>query len=606
MFDPLTWIVGWAFVLRVCWVFRVPSHPVGDFALYRESAAYLLDQGRFDSEFIYMPGYIFLLAAVQALGGGLLAQKMIGVVASTIIVGSVGGIANVVFGRRAGIIATVATALWPAGIAVVSVTGTDVPAGALVVLGVFVLVRVAPRRPWLAAVLCGVLMGLAAWVRAVAAPLAALSMFYWLASGTRWQGALTRGATAAGIAMLMLLPWGLRNKSVYGEFFLTDSHGGATALVGANPNSEGTYSRSLNLMFAQTTGYRTLETTERHRASERAAYALAKQWSAFEPAYALGLIGAKADRLLTHERNLLYWPVFRQGVLSNESRAFFDAHRGALEFLADGFWWLMVGLAAAGVVVSVARRAWLALALLIFPAALTAIYTLFFSEVRYHLAIAPLLLPYAAFAMDCGWSIARRRADGVPIDKAGYKLCFTIGAVAALYGGWSAFLAVGSTLRNHHRWAVTVCAYPQSTDKHLCEWRRVVPLGGDSPVRGVWDGVGLRFGTRSANDVMASARTDIPVDAGRLRARAAVSVAGGSLPVGAISVALRLNGRVVARVVPPAASAAGASGDSLPLEGVIEHAGGLLGVEIEVEPGGNGSIVDGGTVWISQLVVERF
>ena len=36
-----------------------------------------------DPEFVYMPGYVFLLAAVPALGGGLLAEKMRGVVAGT-------------------------------------------------------------------------------------------------------------------------------------------------------------------------------------------------------------------------------------------------------------------------------------------------------------------------------------------------------------------------------------------------------------------------------------------------------------------------------------------------------------------------------------------
>src|SRR5437762_7883987 len=71
-------VVGVALALRVAWVLAVPSKPVGDFALYLESAAHLVEHGALDAEFIYMPGYVLLLAAVQALGGGLLACKLAG------------------------------------------------------------------------------------------------------------------------------------------------------------------------------------------------------------------------------------------------------------------------------------------------------------------------------------------------------------------------------------------------------------------------------------------------------------------------------------------------------------------------------------------------
>ena len=72
----------------------------------------------------------------------------------------------------------------------------------------------------------------------------------------------------------------LRNHARYGEWFLTDSHGGLTALVGANPNSDGRYSRSLNRLFSEVTGYTLL--VEPHRESDRAAYQLApSSWTAF-------------------------------------------------------------------------------------------------------------------------------------------------------------------------------------------------------------------------------------------------------------------------------------------------------------------------------------
>ena len=68
-----------AFAVRLAWVLAVPTVPVSDFAMYRESANYLSEFGHLDPGFIYMPGFVMLLAWVKDAGGGLLAQKMLGV-----------------------------------------------------------------------------------------------------------------------------------------------------------------------------------------------------------------------------------------------------------------------------------------------------------------------------------------------------------------------------------------------------------------------------------------------------------------------------------------------------------------------------------------------
>ena len=61
-----TWLWGAALValatgLRVAWVLAVPTVPVSDFAMYRESANYLSEFGSLDPGFIYMPGFVALL-----------------------------------------------------------------------------------------------------------------------------------------------------------------------------------------------------------------------------------------------------------------------------------------------------------------------------------------------------------------------------------------------------------------------------------------------------------------------------------------------------------------------------------------------------------------
>ncbi|HVV49582.1 MAG TPA: glycosyltransferase family 39 protein, partial [Polyangia bacterium] len=405
--------MGWlltalALAVRLAWVLGVPTRPVGDFAMYLESARYLVEHHALDPAFIYMPGYVLLAAGVYAAGGGLVAVKMIGVLSGGVATLSVYGTARAVFGRGAAVAAGLLCALWPGGIAVSSVTGTDMPAAALLGLAVWLLARDAARRPLGAPAAFGLVMGLGAWVRAVALPLVALAALHFRARGARWVHALTRTAAACLVAFLVLLPWGLRNHHRYGEFFLTDSHGGHTALVGANPDADGTYSRSLNRLFAEGTGYALF--LPPHRESDRVAYGLAKQWTAFSPRYALGLLCAKADRLLGFERSLLYWPLYRQSVLP--PGGWFDVHRAGVERVVDGAWYLFVAAIAAGIVAAAFRRNWPALSLLPLPLALTALYTLFFAEARYHLAIAVLLLPFAgeglAFAAGAARDAVRR------------------------------------------------------------------------------------------------------------------------------------------------------------------------------------------------------
>ncbi|HXU61973.1 MAG TPA: glycosyltransferase family 39 protein, partial [Polyangia bacterium] len=196
---PLTAL---AVAVRLAWVLLVPTRPVGDFAMYLESARYLVEHGRLDPEFIYMPGYVWMAAGVYALGGGLLAVKMIGVAAGGLATAAVYGIARAVFGRPSAIAAGLLCALWPAGIAISSVTGTDMPAAALLALAVWVLAALAPRRPLGAPLAYGVVTGLSVYIRAIALPLAALAALHFRARGARWLHVLTRTTVAVLVALL--------------------------------------------------------------------------------------------------------------------------------------------------------------------------------------------------------------------------------------------------------------------------------------------------------------------------------------------------------------------------------------------------------------------
>src|SRR4051794_1209657 len=326
--------------------------------MYRESANYLSEFGRLDPGFIYMPGFVALLAAIKDLGGDLLAQKLLGVFfgglgaaglfvltwkvvdeADAPVVGGDGGVASSGWRRLCpcphAALATAIYALWPAGVAMSSVVGTDVPAAALVVGALALLAAFSRTRPWAAALAFGAAMGLAAWVRAVALPLSALSLGYWLSLRLRLGRALALTAVGVATAFLVLAPWAFRHLRQSGSLYFTDDHGGITALIGANPNSEGTYPRALNRLFKDVTGRSVLD--EPHHATDEAAYAIVREWTRFEPRYTLGMIVLKADRLFDPEIRLLYWPIFRTGALAGPRAAWFAAHHGAVAAAAGAF-----------------------------------------------------------------------------------------------------------------------------------------------------------------------------------------------------------------------------------------------------------------------------
>ncbi len=506
-------LVALATAARLGWVLAVPTVPVSDFAMYRESANYLSEFGRLDPGFIYMPGFVALLAMVKDAGGDLLAQKLIGV-----FFGGLGaaGLFVVVWklvdgdeapddrvdGDRDGwrricpcpyaAGATLIYAFWPAGVAMASVVGTDVPAAALLVTALALLVSLGPRRPLVAALAFGVAMGLAAWVRAVALPLSVLAFGIWLARRERPHRAALYTAVGLAATLLVLLPWGIRHLRQSGALYFTDDHGGITALIGANPNSEGTYTRALNRTFKDLTGRSVLD--EPHRETDRAAYALAREWMRFEPRYALGLAVLKAERLFDPEERLLYWPIFRPGVLVGPQASWFAARRAGIAGFADGFGIAMMGLALTGIAAAAARRRWALLALVPFQLALVATYTVFFAEPRYRLPIEMLAFPFVALALGelarAASAIAgRARAE---VARSARVLVPALGLVILWRLGWPAVLDAGQTLRTRHRWAATEVTLDGHT--RLLLWRPAPPFSARSPVEGAPNGLHLQTG----------------------------------------------------------------------------------------------------------------
>ncbi len=570
----------------------VPTVPVSDFAMYRESANYLSEFRHLDPGFIYMPGFVALLALVKDAGGDLLAQKLLGVLFGGIGAAGVFGLTWAVLDRSTArresawarlcpcphaAVATALYALWPAGTAMASVVGTDVPAAGLIVAALALLAVLAPRRPWAAAVAFGVTLGLAAWIRAVALPLTALSLGVWLARREPLRRALLLTAASVLATLVVLAPWGVRHLRESGALYFTDDHGGITALIGANPNSEGTYTRALNRMFNDVTGRSVL--AEPHRETDQLAYRMVREWWRYEPAYALGLAVMKTERFFDPEDRLFYWPIFRPGVLVGRPARQVAAHHDALAAAGYGFGISVLALSLFGMVVAAARRRWLLLALLPFQAALTVTYTLFFAEPRYRLPVEMLALPFVAFALGelarFGRAVARR--DRPALARAWAPLVAGLATIVVWLAAWPRLIEAGQALRVRHRWAAAEVALATEPRPRLLLWRSAPPLPPASPLAGAPEGVHLRA----------------PADG---TARAQVQLGGGPLPPGTYELTARVTDQRGRGRVRLAGSEVEVSTEQpVEVRARLPHAGGVLRFDAAF------AAAPGDEIWIDRL-----
>jgi hypothetical protein len=589
-------LVAIATLVRLAWVLAVPTVPVSDFAMYRESANYLSEFRHLDPGFIYMPGFVALLALIKDAGGDLLSQKLLGVLFGGIGAAGVFGLAWALLDRDAGepgggwrrlcpcphaAGATALYAAWPAGVAMASVVGTDIPAAALVVAALGLLATLAPRRPLAAAIAFGVTMGLAAWMRAVALPLAALSLGLWLARRERLPRALALTGAAVGATLVVLAPWGIRHVRESGTLYFTDDHGGITALIGANPNSGGTYTRALNRMFQDVTGRSVL--AEPHRQTDQMAYGIVREWWRFEPGYAAGLAVMKAERLFDPEDRLFYWPLFRPGVLVGRAAERMAAHHDALASLGYGFGLAVLVLWLFGVAAAAARRRWGMLALLPFQLSLAATYTVFFAEPRYRLPIEMLAFPFVALAVGelarLGRALARRSPAELAAARA--PLLAGLAAVMLWWVAWPRLVDEGRALRDRHRWAAAEIAVAGAARPRLLLWRPARPLAPASPLAGAPEGVHLRAGA----------------DGG---ARARVRLAGGPMPAGAYDLAARVTAQTGGGghlVLAGAAVDVSAVQPVTTVHARIVHRGGALGLDAHFTG------APGAEIWIDRLAI---
>jgi hypothetical protein len=264
-------------------------------------------------------------------------------------------------------------------------------------------------------------------------------------------------------------------------------------------------------------------------------------------------------------------------VLPANSRVldWFTRHRTGVERVVDWFWYVLVAATLIGVIAAFARRNHAATSLLPIPFALAVIYVLFFAEARYHLPVAVLLMPFAGAGLvwvgEAVRDLARFTIDRQRRPRLLYEGVLAPIVIAALFIGWPRMLAAGARLRAEHRWAVAVCDVEGA--KRICEFRPVLVPGQESPLRGTWDGFGLRLIPPATT---ATATTDIDLPAGKYAVSMRVECGDRCLEDAKISLIAGSDVLLPNMLWPP-------PGEFVAMRIPVTHAGGKLHLEVRID-----------------------
>lgn len=247
-FAAAIWIV--ALGLRLLYIWEIHEHPVFTL-LFSDALGYDLWARRIaegnwmgDSVFYQAPLYPYFMGVIYYLAGtsSLLVRLVQAVMGAASCVFLAGAGRNFL-SARAGILAGFLLAFYPTAIFSDGLIQKSSLALFLMTLFLFLLSRAAGRSSawwWLGT---GLVLALLVLTRENSIILVLIPIL-WLIFSLRtisWKGAGLRAAfLAAGLAAV-LVPVGLRNMAVGGDFLLTTSQFGTNFYIGNNPEADGTY-----------------------------------------------------------------------------------------------------------------------------------------------------------------------------------------------------------------------------------------------------------------------------------------------------------------------------------------------------------------------------
>lgn len=250
------WLAGLvllALALRLIWITYATADPTdgrfNDSVFYHLIAAYLAEGGSYTSPFTllptahFAPGYSFFLAGLYWIfGPHITVAEVANAVLGAATVGVLYLLALRLFDGRTARIAATLLAVFPGQILFSSVLFSEPLFTFAFILAILLMVVAGDRAPsggWYWLVLFGVAVGVAALIRGAGLSLLVAAPVYWALSWRDWRTTLSWSAVAVAIAVLVLLPWTVRNYRTMDSFLLITSSTGLNLWTGHHEGANG-------------------------------------------------------------------------------------------------------------------------------------------------------------------------------------------------------------------------------------------------------------------------------------------------------------------------------------------------------------------------------
>ena len=386
--------VALAIALRVVWGGMVPVVPVSDGLAYDTYARnlarfneYCLSRG---APSAYWPvGTPFIYSVLYRLfGEGYGSIVVLNVVLGALTTLLILEVGTRWFGARAGLVAGILFACWPGQVEFTTILASELLFNFFVLLAIFCWTRKG-LPTWGDAVLTGVALAAGSYVRPLALVLPAVFVIWTLVRG-RWVVAIARGVVAAGVMLVLILPWTVRNYLVFHSVVLVSTNGGANLWMGNSPGGR-----------MEHVGYR--ELPPRPAGMNEAQFdqhlgKIAKTYIRQEPEAFARRCAKRVVNLYDRENIGVDWNVKGLGETPLKSCV------SVLKYASTAYWWAMLAAAVVGLGILLGTVP--ILRVILNPAVLmwgyfTAVHAVTVSNDRYHFPDVPFM------AMLGGMAVAR-------------------------------------------------------------------------------------------------------------------------------------------------------------------------------------------------------
>lgn len=383
-------------VVRLAWVLLVPTVPRADALLFHSLASNLAISGKYTinaSPFAFYPtGYpAFLSIFYDLFGGDIFVAKLVNILLSVGIVFLIYKIANIVFGKNAAKLASLFYAFYPASIGFCSTIMSELFYTFLFLLFILLVLEKDFRKKWFSNILLGLVIGFLILSRGIFLFIPLVVFLYDLVKGKKIWKIVANTFIIWIIVILVILPWTVRNKIVFGEFILIDAHAGHNLYVGNNPQATGGYSIGFDpAHMTKHPLFVNLNTIKK----DKIAFQYAVKYITNNPIQFLFLMPLKFMHLYSWDTAGIFWSTtFTKSPLP-------EILVKVLYVLNQIFYYLILFLFLSSVFGLMRKKAlaYNPLFLLLLVLYITSIYLVFFGMPRYHFVLMPIFVIFAAYA----------------------------------------------------------------------------------------------------------------------------------------------------------------------------------------------------------------